>query len=128
VIAAVGEHPRFRTAEFTTEIKQRLKNGLSDASSAVSRGHTDFIDPQLGRGLVGVNVVNGRRKTDYPAAIHRYDEVMSRIGQELPCRTRVESIIEHVASHGREQSFVVSMQHLDHHWAHHLRKSLTAQV
>lgn len=57
--------------------------------------HADLVDPQLG-GLVGVDVVDGRRHSHHPVTVQRHGEMVPGIFEELPHELGPQLVIEDI--------------------------------
>ena len=98
LIGAVGENPGFDATKVTGSIEQLSENSLADAASAMSGRYADFIDPELWRGFVGVDVVDSRRKPHDDTIVDRDDNVVSGVAQELVGRPPIQRAVEYFRS------------------------------
>jgi hypothetical protein len=92
-ICAVGENPRFCTAQAPSVVEQCPHYGFANAAALMIRGHADFIDPQLCR-LVRMDIVHTGRESDDLPLLNRHRQMVAMVAEEFAYQPRIERVVK----------------------------------
>jgi len=90
-----------------------MEKGFADATTPMGCSDSDLVNPQFRIWLVGVNVVNGRCKSNHAPRIDRDHEMVPRVDEKFPGHERIDRIVEDTSRDVGEYSFVAGAQKFD---------------
>jgi hypothetical protein len=96
LVRPVGQHPRFATARRARVLERRCQQSPRDAAALVAGCHTNLVDPELRRRLVGMDVDDRRHETNDHAIVGGDRQAMSGIAQEFAGGPCIYGIVKHV--------------------------------
>lgn len=115
-VGAVGEDPGFGAAEGAGLLEDAAEQARRQAATAVGDRDGDLVDPQLGRGFVGMDVADGGDEADHHAFIDGDNKMVARVGEELGGAGGVDRVVKHAGRDMLENGVVTGGEEFDFDW------------
>ena len=96
-IVAFGEDPGFAAPRASRLVQDSLHEGFADALALVCGRDADFVDPELGRRLVRMQVNHRAYKTDDKITVQRDHQTMARVFKEFLSRGFNDGIVKYLS-------------------------------
>ena len=93
-------------------LEQRLNHSFANPATLMTRGHTDLVDPQLGR-FIRMHVVHTGGKSDHLSLIDRHGQMMAGIAEELGEKARIDGMIEHIRRDVGKRRLIAGIENLE---------------